>query len=179
MIGFEPLILIPEIKEDRLPGEDIPDFLERICLAKAFAVYSKSHFNHLLVAADTVVLCRDRLLGKPADREEARTMLECLSGCRHEVFTGLALLYKGRTSFTTCRTGVCFKKLLPREIEFYLDRNEHLDKAGAYAIQGTAAVFVESIEGCYFNVMGLPLNLFYTQLSNMGLPLCSIETEDD
>lgn len=171
MIGLQPVVEIPRVNEEILAGENIETHLERICMAKAFAVYHKRYFNHLLLAADTVVICEEKTLGKPSGRDEARQMLASLSGRRHDVFTGIATLYRGASAFAVSRTAVFFKKIQPREIDFYLDREEYLDKAGAYAVQGLASLFVERIEGCYFNVMGLPLNLFYRQIQDMGLVL--------
>lgn len=179
MIGLQPVVEIPEVNEDFLTGESIEAYLERICLAKAFAVYQKRYFNQLLLAADTVVICEEKTLGKPGGREEARRMLGRLSGRRHEVWTGLVILYRGTSSFALSRTAVFFKQLQPREIDFYLDREEYLDKAGAYAVQGLAALFVERIEGCYFNVMGLPLNQFYRQVQGLGLELFGRSGADD
>jgi septum formation protein len=118
-----------------------------------------------------VVLLDGERIGKPNGRDDAFSMLARLSGRSHEVLTGLALMMEGATSFAISRTRVQFKELSDGEIVHYLDHENFSDKAGAYAIQGRAAVFVERIEGCYFNVMGFPLNLFYRLLNEKGLTL--------
>jgi septum formation protein len=169
LIGLAPEVIPADIEEGIRPGEAINGFLERVTIAKGLEVYKKKHFNSLLVSADTIVLLDDSLIGKPADRNDAFGMLSRLSGRRHEVLTGLALMYQGETRYAVSRTHVYFKKLDDNEINFYLDHESFMDKAGAYAIQGRAAIFVERIEGCYFNVMGFPLNLFYRMLGERGV----------
>jgi septum formation protein len=169
LIGLNPEIIPPSIDEISRPNEPVADFLERVTIAKGIAVYQKKFFSHLLISADTVVLLNDRLIGKPVNREDAFKMLSRLSGQRHEVLTGLALMHRGETRFAISRTHVYFKALADSEIDFYLEHENFMDKAGAYAIQGRAAIFVERIEGCYFNVMGFPLNLFYRMLNERGL----------
>jgi len=169
LIGLAPEVIPPDIEEAARPGEAIADFLERVTIAKAIEVYKKKFFHSLLISADTIVLLDEALIGKPASRADAFAMLRRLSGRRHEVLTGLALMHQGETTFAISRTHVEFKKLTAGEIEHYLDHENFIDKAGAYAIQGRAAIFVERIEGCYFNVMGFPLNLFYRMLTARGL----------
>jgi septum formation protein len=171
LIGLAPEVIAPDIEEAVLPGEAVDVFLQRVAIAKGMAVYKKRFFHNLIISADTVVLLAGELIGKPAGRDEAFSMLERLSGRSHEVLTGLALMHEGATSFAISRTRVQFKELAAAEIAHYLDHENYMDKAGAYAIQGRAAVFVERIEGCYFNVMGFPLNLFYRLLGDRGLTL--------
>lgn len=171
LIGLEPEVIPADIEEAVLPGEAVDAFLRRVAIAKGLAVYRKRFHHALLISADTVVRLGDELIGKPADRDEAFAMLSRLSGREHEVLTGLALLYEGETTFAISRTLVRFKELAAAEIHHYLDHENFMDKAGAYAIQGRAAVFVERIEGCYFNVMGFPLNLFCSMLGERGVKL--------
>ncbi|MBN2346298.1 MAG: septum formation protein Maf [Candidatus Aminicenantes bacterium] len=171
MIGIQPQVLPPDIEEILHPGEAIEEFLRRVAIAKGIAVYRKSFFQSLLVSADTVVLLDGSSIGKPGDRGEAQAMLRRLSGRMHQVLTGLAVMHQGETRFAISRTRVFFKALEDREIDLYLDHEHFLDKAGAYAIQGRAALFVERIEGCFFNVMGFPLNLFYRMLIERGVHL--------
>jgi septum formation protein len=171
LIGLNPEIIPPDIDEAPRPVEAIDDFLERVTIAKGIEVYKKKFFSHLLISADTVVLLDDSLIGKPVDRKDAFSMLSRLSGQRHEVLTGISLMHQGETSFEISRTAVYFRELADSEIDFYLDHENFLDKAGAYAIQGRAALFVERIDGCFFNVMGFPLNLFYRMVSERGLDL--------
>jgi septum formation protein len=171
LIGLNPEIIIPDIEEVLRPGESPEVFLERVAIAKGIEVYKKKYFSHLLISADTVVLLDNSLIGKPADRGDAFRMLSRLSGRRHEVLTGISLMHQGETSFQISSTAVYFNELTPKEIDFYLDHENYLDKAGAYAIQGRAAIFVEKIDGCFFNVMGFPLNLFFRMVKERGLDL--------
>jgi septum formation protein len=171
LIGLNPEIIVPDIDEIIRPDEAPMVFLERVAIAKAIEVYKKKYFSHLLISADTVVLLGNSLIGKPADRDDAFRMLSRLSGRRHEVLTGISLMYQGETSFEISRTAVYFNELAEKEIHFYLDHEEYLDKAGAYAIQGRAAIFVEKIDGCFFNVMGFPLSLFFRMVKARGLEL--------
>jgi septum formation protein len=171
LIGLNPEIIAPDITEIKRPDESPAVFLERMAIAKGIEVYKKKFFSRLLISADTVVLLDGALIGKPTDRKDAFRMLNQLSGRRHEVLTGISLMYQGETSFEISRTGVYFKELADSEINFYLDHENFLDKAGAYAIQGRAAIFVERIDGCFFNVMGFPLNLFYRMIKKRGLDL--------
>ncbi len=169
LIGLEPEVIIPDIDE-RVKANEAPEvFLERVTLAKGLAVYQKKYFSRLLVSADTIVLLAGTMIGKPLDRVDAFRMLKQLSGRQHDVLTGIALIYQGETRFDISRTAVYFNELSDSEIDHYLDRENYLDKAGAYAIQGRAAVFVERIEGCFFNVMGFPLSLFYGMAKERGL----------
>ena len=102
-------------------------------------------------------------------RDHAREMLNLLSGQMHEVWTGISILHRGKTGFDCQRTRVYFDAIDRRELEHYLNHEHYLDKAGAYAIQGRAAAFVRKINGCYFNVMGLPLNLLIKMLKKAGI----------
>jgi septum formation protein len=128
-----------------------------------------------LLGADTSIDIDGRMLGKPADRGEAHALLELLSGRRHEVITALSLYRPDtggiETASATTRIQVC--PLSAEEIGWYLDTEEWRDAAGGYRIQGRGALFVERIEGCYFNVMGLPLRLFYGMLHSAGWELYS------
>lgn len=124
------------------------------------------------IAADTVVHLRGRLLGKPATPEHAAWMLGLLSGESHEVVTGVAVLESAKRCMVRhAITRVDFRKLSPAEIRSYVATSEPLDKAGGYAIQGAAAVFVQGIVGCYSNVVGLPLSLLYAMLRDFGVNL--------
>ena len=111
----------------------------------------------VVIAADTIVVLRDRVLGKPADKAEAITMLKALSGREHQVMTGITVLRDEKTITHTEITDVHFRPLTEEEILRYVETGEPMDKAGAYGIQGFAAPFVEGIRGDYYNVMGLPV----------------------
>ncbi len=171
MIGLDPEVIPPDIEEKLQPGESTERFLERVSIEKGMAVYRRALHAALIVSADTIVLLDGRILGKPAGRLDARAMLLDLGGRRHQVWTGLALMHRGTTRFAISRTEVSFRPLEEDEVDRYLDTEHYQDKAGAYAIQGRAAVFVESIHGCYFNVMGFPLSLFDAMLREQRIRL--------
>lgn len=120
-----------------------------------------------VIAADTIVVLGETILGKPAGPDEAKRMLKQLSGKVHEVKTATAVLYQDRTILQVITTNVHFRKLTEKEIDWYVQTGEPLDKAGAYGIQGKGAVLVEKIEGSYDNVVGLPLVAVYEILSKI------------
>lgn len=117
------------------------------------------------LAADTIVVLGDRVLGKPSSREEAVEFLKKLSGFWHTVITGFSLLVNGRLVSSYEESKVKFKRLTREEIDWYISTGEPLDKAGAYGVQGKGALFIERIEGDFFNVMGLPIGKIYDILS--------------
>ena len=148
----------PNADESRLPDEIPEKMCERLARIKANAVaISYTESNTLVIAADTIVVIDGQVLGKPANRDEARDMLRLLQGRAHEVITGVALSYNGEILSDIERTTVYFRPLSESEIDEYVESGECDDKAGAYAIQGKGALLVPRIEGDYFNVVGLPL----------------------
>lgn len=172
MLGTPFEVEIPRV-EEKVDGHQTPDALVRLLArAKALDVAGRRP-EDLVVAADTVVVLDGRILGKPAGRTQARAMLEDLSGRTHQVWTGLALVHlaSGRHEEAAERTDVTFRHLDPREVERYVALGEGLDKAGGYAAQGVGAVFVERIEGCFFNVVGLPLARLHRMLAAFGTGL--------
>lgn len=122
-----------------------------------------------VVAADTVVVAEGVILGKPQDAEDAFKMLKQLSGKTHKVLTGIAVSYAGEMLAEVCETKVVFRELTDEEIKNYVATGEPLDKAGAYGIQGKGAVLVEKIDGCYNNVVGLPLTRMQLILAKLGV----------
>ena len=122
-----------------------------------------------VVAADTIVVLGDQILGKPADRADAKYMLKLLSGKAHTVKTATVVLYKKKALLQVVTTNVHFRRLAEEEINWYVETGEPLDKAGAYGIQGKGAVLVERIEGSYDNVVGLPLTAVYEMLRRAGV----------
>jgi len=155
-----------EVDETPFPGEAARAYVERLALAKALAAPAGP--QETVLAADTTVTIDGELLAKPADAADARRMLALLSGRRHEVLTGICLR-RGDSLIRDCAsTAVWFQTLSAAEIGEYAATGEPADKAGAYAIQGLASKFVERIEGCYFNVMGLPVSLVYRHLARLG-----------
>lgn len=165
--AFDPCAV--SVDETRRPGEDAVAYVERLSAAKAEAG-AALHPARVVLGADTVVLIEDEILGKPRDEEDARRMLRLLSGVWHEVLTGVAVVHPGleqkaRNQMVAHElTRVRFAPMTAEEIEWYLTTGEAMDKAGAYAIQGRAARFIEGIEGDYLNVVGLPVRLLYKLL---------------
>ncbi len=124
-----------------------------------------------VIGADTIVVVDNVILGKPKDAAEAVAMLKRLSGREHQVMTGVAVFYKGKRLGRVCVTKVFFRELTEEEIAAYVATGEPLDKAGAYGIQGMGAVLVDKIDGCYNNVVGLPLTMLYTMFKELGVEL--------
>jgi septum formation protein len=161
----------PNINEDLLPNEAAAAYVQRLAEEKAQAIWnahrsSNSEENPLIVlGADTCVVCDGHILGKPTDTADARRMLELLSGRTHAVLTGLAAVTAGKTVRDVEITQVTFNQINDVEIAQYIAGGEPLDKAGAYAIQGYAARWIPRIEGCYFNVVGLPIARTITLLA--------------
>ena len=176
--GFAFEVLPANTDETRLPGEPAVDYVLRLALAKARIAANraaadaaaKERSQAICIGADTTVVLGSHILGKPANPENARWMLRELSGRAHEVLTGLALVsVPGRRECSQAEsTKVTFAALSHAEIESYLASGEAFDKAGAYGIQGLAGRYVTCIEGCYFNVMGLPLSRLWFMLRGFG-----------
>jgi len=164
-----------EIPEDPLPGEEPVAYVTRLAREKAEAVFRKLSAggdgiqenagrggeNLAVLGADTTVVLDAMILGKPADAADAARMLRLLSGRSHRVITGVALATAGGVEVAAEVTAVRFLSLSDEEIADYVASGEPMDKAGAYAVQGRAARWIPRIDGCYFNVMGLPLALMY------------------
>lgn len=167
-LGFEFEVLPTDVGEDDVPWNDPAHSVK--LLAELKAVEALSHRpRKTIIAADTVVVCRGERMGKPKDEKEAALMLRRLSGREHEVITGVALVAApNRRIIEVEQTKVFFRDLEEAEIERYIETGEPFDKAGAYAIQGYASVFVEKIEGCYFNVVGLPVPRLFTMFRKLG-----------
>ena len=156
--------------EEESAGLEPQALVVRNALAKAGEV-ARRNAGAVVVGADTVVACGERIFGKPADAQEAKEMLASLAGRAHEVYTGIALYTGGRSYSDVARTTVHMAALTKAEIEAYAAMEEPLDKAGAYGIQGRAALFVTSIEGSYSNVVGLPLHALYALAKKAGVEL--------
>lgn len=122
---------------------------------------AKDHSKSFIIGGDTIVLVNNKILGKPGDTREAEKFLKLLSQNEHTVVTGVSVYYKNNFYSRISRTQVFFYKLNQKEIDEYIATNEPMDKAGAYGIQGYGSQFIKKIEGCYFNVMGFPVPLFY------------------
>lgn len=150
-----------QIDERLLRGETARGYVLRLAEAKARAVWREGERT---LGADTVVAADGGIFGKPADAHDAKRMLKLLSGRSHSVFTGVAIFAGGGMESAVEETRVFFRSLTEAEIEEYVASGEPADKAGAYGIQGAASKFVKRIEGCYFNVVGLPVARVYEML---------------
>lgn len=155
-IGVEPKVVVSHIEEEKKAASPA-ELVQHNALVKGRDVVRKTGDAVPVLAADTVVALDGSILGKPGTPEKARAMLHRLSGRTHRVLTGLALFYRGKVWQHVEVTEVTFAELTDREIDQYAATGEPLDKAGAYGIQGRAALFIPSIRGSYSNVVGLPL----------------------
>jgi nucleoside triphosphate pyrophosphatase len=151
---------VADIDESEREGELPADYVNRLARQKA-EVVALHYPNRIILGADTTVVIEGRIIGKPDDLDHAREMLRMLAGNWHEVLTGVAIVRDGRTVSNLQRTRVKFAPMNKAEINFLAEMGDPLDKAGAYAVQAQAALFIEGIEGDYWNVVGLPINLVY------------------
>ena len=167
LFGIPFVIRAADIDEKMDPQKPPFDEVARVSCRKAEAIEREE--TDTVIAADTIVVCDGRVLGKPHSREEAQTMLKLLSGREHQVMTGCTVLRGDRRETFTQVTTLHFRPLSDREISRYVDSGEPMDKAGAYGIQGGAALFCTGIQGDYYNVMGLPLCHLGDVLRQMGV----------
>jgi septum formation protein len=170
-LGFEFEIIPTGVDEDEVPWHDPVGAAKLLAEIKAVEA-QRTRPRKTIIGADTIVLCEGVRMGKPVDDEDARGMLERLSGRPHEVVTGLALVAPPNVRIIDAeRTTVVFREISAGEIGKYIATGEPFDKAGAYAIQGYASAFVDRIEGCYFNVVGLPVALLMRMFKRLGSAL--------
>ncbi len=167
-VRFEPLLFREGSRADSdtdeavKPGEDPDAYVRRVAGMKAQAAWQRVTMRRGLqrkpvLAADTTVALATEILGKPLDRPDAERMLTLLSGNRHRVLTAVAIAFEGRVELAVSESHVTFGKIDPERVAAYVQSGEPFDKAGAYAVQGRAAAFIERIEGSYSGIMGLPL----------------------
>lgn len=181
-VGWEFEKHTTDVDESVLPAENPEDYVQRLAAEKARAIAEKFE-NRIVLGADTTVVIENEIIGKPSDFDDARQMLKKLSGNWHEVLTGVALVKREKETNSEIqssnslvdlqRTRVKFAKMSDREIEFLVREGKPLDKAGAYAVQAQAALFIEKIEGDYWNVVGLPVNLVYEMLRKLSAETAS------
>ena len=164
--GFEFRVRAADVDEARLDREAPDAYVRRLAAEKARAV--AMHGGEIVLGADTVVVIGEEVLGKPSGAAEAARMLRLLSGAEHAVITGICLRTTEREVADSAATRVRFSAMSESEIEAYVASGEPMDKAGAYAIQGLAARYIERIDGCYFNVVGLPVSLVYRTLNSIS-----------
>ncbi len=163
--------IVPAKGEEIAPEDAGPaETVMALAGAKAAEV-AEGRPESLVIAADTIVWAEGKILGKPRDEADAKRMLHMLSDNTHEVYTGVALRYKEKSAVAAEKTKVFFRRLSDAEIDGYVLTGEPMDKAGAYGIQGRAALMVRRLEGDYFNVMGLPLCRLGQMLEEIGVHL--------
>ena len=155
LFGVPFIIRVADIDETMDPARSAFDEVGRVSRAKALAVAREE--DDVVIAADTIVVCEDKVLGKPHSEAEAVAMLQLLSGRDHQVMTGCTVVKGEKNETFTEVTDLHFRNLSQKEIEKYVASGEPMDKAGAYGIQGGAALFCERLVGDYYNVMGLPV----------------------
>ena len=168
-IGITPLICPADFAEGSGTASQAQEVALHNASGKCAAVAAKMGDELPVIAADTIVVIDNVILGKPQDAAAAKAMLQRLSGRTHQVMTGVAVRYKGQQLSKVCVTDVSFRQLTAEEIDAYIATGEPMDKAGAYGIQGRGAVLVEKINGCYNNVVGLPLSLLYLMMQRLGV----------
>jgi len=156
-----------EIDESVRDGEAPQQYVRRLAVGKAMAIPRGG--DACVLAADTTVVLGSEILGKPADAADAVQMLTKLAGRTHEVITGICLFYRSELFIDAAVTAVRFGPMTPAEIDAYVATGEPMDKAGGYGIQGVASRYITGIEGCYFNVVGLPVSLVCRYLGKLGL----------
>jgi septum formation protein len=171
-IGLDFTVDPADVDERALPDEPPETYAVRVALDKARVAAARTG-SGIVIAADTIVVLDDAVLGKPSDPRDAERMLSMLSGKKHRVITGLAVINTATGTVLTrsSTTNVWFRDLSPEDIVWYVRTGEPLDKAGAYGIQEKGALLITRIEGCYFNVVGLPLSVLFEMLRELGIGL--------
>ena len=172
LTGLDFVVRVADIDETMDPARDPREEVARVSRMKAMAVARKP--GDVVVAADTIVVCEGQVLGKPHSEDDAFRMLSLLSGRDHQVMTGMTVVQGDEVITHTEVTHLRFRNLLPEEIRAYIATGEPMDKAGAYGIQGGAALFCVGMEGDYYNVMGLPVCALSVILRTFGLPIWGV-----
>ncbi|MCL4516523.1 MAG: Maf family protein [Firmicutes bacterium] len=172
LIGLKFTVEPSLVKEPAFSGEEPAEYAKKLADLKAGDVADRYQgSSKLIIGADTIVIIDGEVLGKPADEREAESMLKKLTGRTHEVITGVAVIDAdtGSREIDAGRTLVTFRAMADAEIRRYVKTGEPMDKAGAYGIQGLGAINITRIEGCYFNVVGLPLPTLAGLLKKFGI----------
>lgn len=175
-LGLHCRVMPMDIDETRQPHENATEYVHRLAVAKALAAYGAlgEETDLPVLGADTTVVLGDNILEKPADHQHAAHMLRLLSGSTHQVYTGAGIVGRSGEYSVVVETAVTFRPLTTADIEGYIATGEPFGKAGAYAIQGRAAAFIENISGSYSNVMGLPLFEIAGLLANIGIDIMKL-----
>lgn len=167
-IGLKFTVVKSDFEEYVNPKLKPHELVKKLSLEKARVVFEK-HKDSIIISADTIVVCKEKILGKPKNKEDARRMLKFLSGKVHLVITGFTIIDGNNVITKSKATKVQMKKISNEEINSYIQTREPFDKAGAYAIQGIAKKFIEKIEGDLFNAIGLPINSLVKELKKLGV----------
>lgn len=170
-VGCDFRVEASQAEENNAAALPPAELVRRHALAKAQAVAAKAPAGEIVIGADTIVTLTGKVYGKPTDAPAAIEMLQELSGQTHSVWSGVAVVVADRSFTAAVKTQVTLARLTPDQIRRYVATGEPLDKAGAYAVQGRGALFVERLEGCYFNVVGLPLQTLSQLLAQAGVEL--------
>jgi septum formation protein len=168
-LGLQPVVSVVQTDESIRKNEKPVEYALRIARNK-MNEYFKNHQseqNVLYITTDTIVTIDGIILQKPENPEDALKMLTRLSGRKHEVVSGVSLVFNDKQITFFEKSEVWFKKLRPEEIEWYIRTGEPFDKAGGYGIQGYAKLFIRKIDGCYFNIVGFPVNRFYEECAKL------------
>ena len=171
MLGVEFTVIPAKGEEVVAAGAGPQETVRALSRQKAAAVAATANADDIIIAADTIVWYENMVLGKPRDEQEAARMLSALSGNVHQVYTGVTVRRGDKVLSAAECTDVRFRKLSGREIDAYIATGEPMDKAGSYGIQGVACLFVEGIDGDFFNVMGLPVCRLGKMLKELGVEL--------
>ena len=162
-IPFE--VIVADIDEVIDPNNNLRKEIEKLSFLKALKVF-ENNSDAMVIGADTIVVVNNEVLGKPKNQDDAFRMLKMLQDNKHEVITGVTILTKDKSETFSTVSDVYFSKMSDEEIKEYINTNETMDKAGAYAIQGIGSKFIKSINGDYYSIMGFPVNEIYNRLKN-------------
>lgn len=176
-IGISFITIPSNCDENILENDNLQNAVIKIAREKAHSVRNQLNDkkNSLIIGADTIVYCNKIVMGKPKNEDEAKSMLQILQSRTHIVYTGIALIKNGvDEEVGISKSLVEFCPMTSDEIEWYIKSKEPLDKAGAYGVQGKGALFIKKIEGSFYNVMGLPVELFYVLLKKLKIEISEI-----
>ena len=167
LVGWDFEKAVPDVDESVVEGESPEEYVQRLAGEKAASV-TASYRDRLVLAADTTVVIGGEIIAKPTDIDDARNMIAMLAGNWHNVLTGVAVSRNGALNVGIQSTRVKFTAMSAVEIDFLVEKGDPLDKAGGYAVQAQAALFIEGIEGDYWNVVGLPISLVYRLVAEIN-----------
>lgn len=171
LTGLDFSVSPADVDETPIAGEPADEYVRRLAANKARKVGAQAGVDSLVIAADTTVVDGNQILGKPVDNDDAARMLRQLRGRSHQVYTAIAIFQNGELSVACCRTDVPMRNYSDAELQAYVQSGDPLDKAGAYAIQHAGFRPVEALQGCYANVVGLPLCHLVRELRKFNIEL--------